>query len=112
MAQLTPDQARAYLSRCQQVREVEKVELRQATVETRLQQHAALMASRELFGVDPDREAQVSEVRQRWADLKKVVSVRHEATDLTDSLRRGRICWVRRARSPRPVCGHGTSAPP
>ena len=43
-------------------------------METKLRQLAALMASRHLFGVEPDREAGVEAVRERWARLRQAVS--------------------------------------
>ncbi len=43
-------------------------------METKLQQLAALMASRHVFGPEPDREAQVQGVRERWARLKRALS--------------------------------------
>ena len=40
-------------------------------METKLRQLAALMASRHLFAPDPHREAQIHEVRERWALLEE-----------------------------------------
>ena len=48
-------------------------QLRLATMETKFRQPAALMASRHLFGPEPDREAQVHEVRDRWARLRRAL---------------------------------------
>lgn len=73
MADLTPEQARAYLNRWDLVREVEASELRRTPMETKLKQLAALMASRHLFGPEPDRETQVREVRDRWARLRQAL---------------------------------------
>jgi hypothetical protein len=42
-------------------------------METKFQQLAALMASRLLFGPEPDREAQVHEVRDRWPRLRRAL---------------------------------------
>jgi hypothetical protein len=43
-------------------------------METKLQQLAALMASRHVFGPEPDREAQIRVVRERWARLRRALS--------------------------------------
>ncbi len=43
-------------------------------METKLQQLAALMASRHVFGPEPDREAEIQVVRERWARLRRVLS--------------------------------------
>jgi hypothetical protein len=74
MNAMTPEEARAYFKRWELVRDVEAAELRRATMETKFQQLAALMASRHLFGPEPDREAQVHEVRDRWARLRRALS--------------------------------------
>jgi hypothetical protein len=71
MAAITPEEAHAYFKRWDLVRDAEVAELRRTTMETKLQQLAALMASRHLFGPDPDREVQVREVRDRWARLRQ-----------------------------------------
>ena len=49
------------------VRYVESAELRNTPMETKLTQLAALMSSRDVFGPEPDREAQLRDVRERWA---------------------------------------------
>ena len=43
-------------------------------METKLQQLASLMASRHVFGPEPDREAQLQLVRERWARLRRALS--------------------------------------
>jgi hypothetical protein len=73
MAGITPDEARAYLARWQLLRDVEAAELRSTSMETKLRQLAALMASREVFGPESDREAELREVRERWARLRQVL---------------------------------------
>jgi hypothetical protein len=73
MNTMTPEEARAYFKRWELVRDTEAAELRLATMETKLQQLAALMASRHLFGAEPDREAQVHEVRERWTRLRRAL---------------------------------------
>jgi len=70
---LPPDQARSYFSRWDLVREVEATELQRTSMETKLRQLAALMASRHLFAPDPDRETQICELRERWARLRKAL---------------------------------------
>jgi hypothetical protein len=42
-------------------------------METKLSQLAALMASRHLFGEEPDRDAGVQAVRARWARLRQML---------------------------------------
>jgi len=73
MDAMTPEEARAYFKRWELVRDAEAAELRRATMDTKFQQLAALMASRHLFGPEPDREAQVHEVRDRWARLRRAL---------------------------------------
>jgi hypothetical protein len=51
------------------VKEIELAELRRASMDTKLRQLSALMASRSLFGVDPERENGVQLVSDRWACL-------------------------------------------
>lgn len=73
MADLTAEQARSYLQRWEMVHALEVAELRRTSMETKLQQLAALMASRDLFGPEPDRDAQLREVRDRWARLRQAL---------------------------------------
>jgi hypothetical protein len=73
MTPMTPEEARAYFKRWELVRDVEAAELRRATMETKFQQLAALMATRHLFGPEPDREGQVHEVRDRWTRLRRAL---------------------------------------
>ena len=74
MAAITPEEARAYFRRWELVRDVEASELRRTPMETKLQQLAALMASRHVFGPEPDREAESRVVRERWARLRRARS--------------------------------------
>ncbi|TLZ60540.1 MAG: hypothetical protein E6K20_11970 [Gammaproteobacteria bacterium] len=74
MDAITPQEARAYFRRWQLLREEEARQLARTPMETKLRQLAALMASRHLFGVEPDREAGVEAVRERWARLRQAVS--------------------------------------
>jgi hypothetical protein len=73
MNAMTPEEALAYFKRWELFRDVEAAELRRATMETKFQQLAALMASRHLCGPEPDREAQVDEVRDRWTRLRRAL---------------------------------------
>jgi hypothetical protein len=69
MATITPAEAQAYFNRWELVKEIELTELRRTSMDTKLRQLSALMASRNLFGVDPERESGVQLVRDRWALL-------------------------------------------
>ncbi|MGC1524396.1 MAG: hypothetical protein WA803_22860 [Steroidobacteraceae bacterium] len=69
MAAITPAEAQAYFKRWELVKEMELSELRRTSVDTKLRQLSALMASRSLFGVDPGREDGTQLVRERWARL-------------------------------------------
>lgn len=74
MAAITPAEAQAYFKRWEMVREVELVELRRTSMDSKLRQLSALMASRTLFGADPEREHGVQLVRERWAILRQALS--------------------------------------
>src|SRR6266404_101481 len=74
MAAITPEDALAYFRRWELVRDAEARELRCTPMETKLQQLASLMASRHVFGPEPDREAQLQVVRERWARLRRALS--------------------------------------
>jgi hypothetical protein len=73
MLELTAGEARAYLERWRLLRDMEAAELRRTSMETKLQQLAALMAARDAFGVEPDREARVQAVRERWETLRRAL---------------------------------------
>jgi hypothetical protein len=73
MDKMTSEQALAYLARWQHVQDTEVAELRRTSIETKFTQLAALMASRDVFGPEPDRETQVREVRERWARLRQAL---------------------------------------
>ena len=73
MAAITPAEARAYLKRWELVREIELIELRRTSMDVKLRQLSALMASRGLFGEDPERENGVQRVRDRWACLRRAL---------------------------------------
>jgi len=73
MAEITPDEARAYLKRRELLSEAEVEELRPTPIEVKLRQLAALMESRHLFGPEPDREEKVCLVRERWVQLRRAL---------------------------------------
>ena len=74
MAKITSEQARNYLARWELTRGAEAAEVRLTSMETKLAQLAALMASRDAFGPEPDRDAQTREVRERWARLRQALN--------------------------------------
>jgi hypothetical protein len=61
----------AWLERWKRVNEFEVQELRDTSVETKLRQLAALMASAEAFGWREDQE-EIEEVRARWNRLREI----------------------------------------
>jgi hypothetical protein len=73
MTAITPAEARAYCNRWELVKEVELIELRRTSMDIKLRQLSALMASRGVFGVDPERESGVQLVRDRWALLQRAL---------------------------------------
>ena len=73
MGSVTPEDARQYLERWKLVEEREIIELRNTPIEIKARQLSALMASRDLFREDPDRERGVREVQARWARLRKAL---------------------------------------
>jgi hypothetical protein len=73
MAAITPSEAQAYLQRWELVKEIELIELRRTSMDVKLRQLSALVASRGLFGVDPERENGVQLVRDRWACLRQAL---------------------------------------
>jgi hypothetical protein len=74
MEKMTSEQALAYMARWQQVRDTEVAELQRTSIETKFTQLAALMASRDVFGPEPERDTQVREVRERWTRLRQILS--------------------------------------
>ena len=71
MTPITSEQANAFLARWKLVREAQTQELRETSIETKVHQLSTLMASRDLFRPDPDRELQVEGVRERWARIHR-----------------------------------------
>jgi hypothetical protein len=67
MASITTAEAQAYSKRWELLKEIELAELRSTSIDTKLRQLSALMASRSLFGADPEREGGIQLVRDRWA---------------------------------------------
>jgi hypothetical protein len=70
MAAITSDEARAYFERWDLVRDAETVELRRSSMDTKLRQLDSLMASRLIFGPEPDRDEGINLVRERWKRLR------------------------------------------
>ena len=73
MDAITPEEARAYFARWELVQEIKTAELRRTSMDTKLRQLSALMASRHLFANSPDRERDAQAVRQRWARLRQAL---------------------------------------
>jgi hypothetical protein len=73
MSTITPNDACRYLERWKLVEEREIAELRNTPIEIKARQLAALMASRNPFRKDPDRERGTREVQARWARLRKAL---------------------------------------
>lgn len=69
MESITPAEAQAYFKRWDLVKEIELAELRRTSMDVKLRQLSALMASRSLFGVDPERENGMQFVRDQWTRL-------------------------------------------
>ena len=74
MSSITPDDALRYLERWKLVEEREITELRNTPIEVKARQVGVLMASRDLFREDPDRERGVREVRARWVRIRKALA--------------------------------------
>ena len=70
MSALIPEQAQEYSRRWQQAHHQETRELRQASLDLKLRQLASLMASREYFPADTQREQAVAAIRERWLKLR------------------------------------------
>jgi len=73
MARITPAEAHAYFNRWELVKEIKLAELRGTSMDSKLRQVSALMASRSLFAADPERERGVQLVRDRWERLWQVM---------------------------------------
>ncbi len=75
MAGMTPEEVRAYVTRWDLVHQVEVAELRGTSLEQKLKQLETLVASRHLFGPEPNRGVEEHEVQERWAKLRRALSV-------------------------------------
>jgi hypothetical protein len=73
MGVITSEEARAYLARWELVRKAETAALKGTSMETKLRQLSALMASRHLFGNNADREKDARTVRERWERLRRAL---------------------------------------
>ena len=69
MVPITPAEALAYFKRWELVKELEVAELRRTSMDTKFRQLSALMDSRGLFGVEPERESGMQQVRDQWTRL-------------------------------------------
>lgn len=74
MGEMNREEVRAYLARWQLVQEAEIAELRRTSLETKFRQLESLVASRSVFGAEPNRDAQAGEVRERWTRLRQALS--------------------------------------
>jgi hypothetical protein len=70
MTAITTEEALDYLRRWELVREREATALRDCSLDTKVRQLSVLMASRDLFNADRDREQRVQVVRDRWARIR------------------------------------------
>ena len=73
MGAITSDEARAYFERWDLVRDAETDELRRTSMDIKLLQLESLMASRQIFGPEPDREEGIEVVRARWNRLRQTL---------------------------------------
>lgn len=69
MSDITPKTVQDHLEGLAEANAFEVEELRRAPVELKLRQLWSLMKSADLFERESEREAGVSEVRQRWLRL-------------------------------------------
>jgi hypothetical protein len=70
MDAINSKEARAYLERWELLRVAEAGELQRTSMDTKLRQLESLMASRLIFGPEPDRQEGVEVVRARWNHLR------------------------------------------
>jgi hypothetical protein len=73
MSDITPEDARGYVDRWSAANAAELDELRRTSMDTKLRQLTALVASRTWIVEDSARENEVDVVRRRWAQLKQVL---------------------------------------
>ena len=62
-----------YIERWAMVRDFKAAELLRTSMEMKLKQLGSLMASRLVFGPEPDREKEVAVVRERWNRLRQAL---------------------------------------
>lgn len=70
MARITPNEARSYLARWQDVNRLEAAGLRTTPLEVKFRQLCALTASRAAFPSDSKRGADAEEVMARWHRIR------------------------------------------
>ena len=68
---MTKEEGRAFRKRWEAVNAAEREELRAMPMEEKMQQLAALMASRDLFGWIEEMRKEEAEVRERWNRLRR-----------------------------------------
>ena len=68
---MTKEEGRAFRKRWEAVNAAEREELRAMPMEEKMQQLAALMASRDLFGWIEEMRKEEAEVRERWLRLRR-----------------------------------------
>jgi hypothetical protein len=74
MSRVSPQDALAFAQRWKLVRDMAATERQSTPIEIRFRQLSALMASRDLFGAEPDRAASAAAVRDRWSRLRQVAN--------------------------------------
>jgi hypothetical protein len=101
MSAITPEQAMAYLRRWDLVRDAEAFELQRTPMALKLRQLEALMASREAFGDDPQREQEIGWSVSVGPDCERLSvpeglpgSLRSTLADLTNWLNAAQIPWM------------------
>ncbi|MGH8174799.1 MAG: hypothetical protein ACREV5_00890 [Steroidobacter sp.] len=75
MARITRKDARNYLRRWDAASAAEQREVRETSIEIKLQQTAALMASAALFTDSADQARLEEEVRARWVRIRRAHGV-------------------------------------
>ena len=70
MAAILPSELNAFVERWKLSRERDVFELRRTSMDIKLRQLSALMASRHIFGADPVREREALAVSARWRALR------------------------------------------
>ena len=75
MRHLAPEQALTYRARWEMLARREIADLRATTVARKAQQLEALVASRDLFPVDPDAAREAAIVSERWQRIRNSTRV-------------------------------------